>query len=158
MKTATNIAIIAALLALAITVSGFAGVVLFFFLMYLAIDFYALPESEKKKNDHLPDAGKTFTPVRPLKEEVPLHLCAPRSIMHLFRPGLVPRRAVTTKSLTDPARRYLALSGSRRMMTTGNGRTQAQAQSGNYTEPQTFDEVRATVARKVVPDYKLEVI
>jgi hypothetical protein len=157
MKTATNIAIIAALLALAITVSGFAGVALFFFLMYLAIDFYALPESEKKKN-HLPGVRKTFVPVRPLKEEVPMHLCAPRSIMHLFRPGLVPRRAVTTKSLTDQKRKHSVLNGLRRMTTTGNGRTQAQAQSGNYTEPETFDEVRTTTARKVVPDYKLEVI
>jgi len=121
------------------------------------MDFYAMPD-EKKKND-LPDAGNmvTFNPVRPLKEEVPPHLCAPRSIMHLFRPNRVPRRAVTDKRLTNPARRHSVLSGSR-LSTMSNGRTQAQAQSGNYTEPETFDEVRATVARKVVPDYKLEVI
>lgn len=157
MKTATNIAIIAALLALAITVSGFAGVALFFFLMYLAIDFYALPD-EKKKN-HLPDAGNmvTFTPIRPMRNEVPPHLCAPRSIMRLFRPNRVPRRAVTDKRLTNPARRHSVLSGSRRMMTTGSGRTQAQAQSGNYTEPEVFDVIPTKTARRVVPDYKLEV-
>ena len=164
MKTATNIAIVAALLSLAFfasgAVSGFAGVALLFFLLGKAMDFYALPESEKKKDNQFPDVGNmvTFTPIRPMRSEVPPHLVAPRSIRHMFRPGLVPRRAVTTKSLTDQKRRHSVLSGSRRMTMNGNGRTQAQAQSGNYTEPETFDEVRRAAARKVVPDYKLEVI
>lgn len=158
MKTATNIAIIATMLALAFftsgAVSGFAGIGLFFFLLGKAMDFYAV--DEKKKNDQLSDAGKTFIPVRPTRSEVPPHLCAPRAIMHLFRPNRVPRRAVTDKRLTNPARKYSVLSGSR-LFEKSNGRTKAQAQSGNYTEPETFDEVRTTSARKVVPDYKLEI-
>jgi hypothetical protein len=162
MKQATNIAIIAALLAFAFfasgAVSGFAGVALFFFLLGKAMDFYALPD-EKKKNDHIPAAGNmvTFNPIRPLKKEVPPHLCAPRSIMHLYRPNRVPRRAVTDKRLTNPARKHSVLNGLRRMTITGNGRTTAQAQSGDYYQPQTFDEVRTTTARKVVPDHQLEV-
>jgi hypothetical protein len=74
MKQATNIAIIAALLALAFLASGavlfFAGCGLFFFALGQAMDFYAV-EQEKKNDDqlpeagnmveHLPDAGKTFS-------------------------------------------------------------------------------------------------
>ena len=160
MKTITNTAILCILLVLAIAASGavsfFAGVGIVFFLLGMAMDFYAAP-GEKKKNEQLPGAGQVFTPIRPTAREVPAHLRAPRSVVHIYRPGLVPRRAVTTKSLTDQSRRHSVLSGSRGMTTTGNGRTKAQAQSGNYTEPETFDEVQVRGPRKITPDYQLEI-
>lgn len=60
MKTITNIAILCILLVLAIAASGavafFAGVGLLFFLLGMAMDFYAI-EQEEKKNAPLPSGA-----------------------------------------------------------------------------------------------------
>jgi len=117
MKAATNIAIIAALSALAITVSGFAGVVLFFFLMYLAMDFYALPESEKKNDDQLPEAGN-------MVEQHP-RVAETHSDKKPLR-GL-PRDGINQASTGSPTVG----------ITTGKGyvRNDEQAAAGDYTNP-----------------------
>lgn len=111
MKTATNIAIIAALLALAFFTdgagAGFAGIGLFFFLLKQAMDFYALPD-EKKKNDQFPDVGN-------MVNETPLQKSAPHP------------------DATSPASTGSATEGT----TTGERyyRNDEQAASGDYTNP-----------------------
>lgn len=111
-----------------------------------AMEMYAMP-AEKKKEVEM------YTPIRPALAETPAHLRAPHAVMNIFRPGLVPRRAVTGVNLS---RKPSALSGLHRMTKAGNGRTRAQAQSGNYIEPDVFDQVGKREATKPIVNHELE--
>ena len=139
MKAATNIAIIAALLALAFfasgAVSGFAGVALLFFLLGKAMDFYALPESEKKKDDQFPDVGN-------MVNETPLQKSAPLP---------ADTDQVSTGSATEG-------------ITTGERyyRNDEQASSGDYTNPDapadTVQVANVDAAAKPGKTFELEMI
>lgn len=109
MKTITNIATIAVLLVLAIAASGavsfFAGVGLVFFLLGMAMDFYAVEQVEKK-NEPIPSgASKNQSgPAQP--------------------PADTNQETVSNGSATDGitiGERY--------------SRSDEQAQAGNYTDP-----------------------
>lgn len=127
-------------------VSFFCFVALFGVGLVGAMEIYALP-AEKKKEVEM------YIPIRPAIAETPVHLRAPRAVVNIYRPGLVPRRAVTGVNLS---RKPLELSGSHRMTMNGNGRTRAQAQSGNYVEPDVFDQVGKRTAAKPVVSHDLE--
>lgn len=135
MKTVTNIAILSFLLVMTIAGSGavsfFGGCGLFFFLLGVAMDFYAV-EQEEKKNEPMPSGASK-------------NQSGPAQPPAGTNPATVSNGSAT-EGITNGK---------------GYSRNDEQAQAGNYTDPDapadTVQIANVAAPAKPIPSFELEI-